>query len=117
MTIMASKNQVLNGLLKFIDSNMIPQAEGNYKIILRGAKAAIAIKFEDIYNNLKNNSLVAMTGVIDGDAVDLDTAARILQEALGTEEFHYTFSFLGKEYTFHVSADDIGILKSYIERA
>lgn len=117
MTIIANKTKVLEGLQRFIENEMIPHADGNYRIILRGAKAAIALKFDRIYESLKSNPLVAMTGVIDGDSIDLDEAAQILNEAFGADEFCYSFKLLGEEYAFHISAKDIGNLKSYIERA
>lgn len=117
MTIIASKHQVLDGLQRFIENEMIPHADGNYRIILRGAKAAIALKFDRIFNSLKENSLIAMTGVIDDDSIDLDEAEHILKEAFGADEFCYSFKLLGEDYAFHISAKDIGTLKSYIERA
>ena len=40
---MANKNQVINGVMTFMENHMIPKAEGNYKIILRTAKAGMMI--------------------------------------------------------------------------
>lgn len=118
METMATKQQVLNGIILFMDNNMIPEAKGNYKIILRGAKALLAVKFDNIFESLKKNSLISMAGLIDeDDNVDIASAARILHDAFGTDEFSYTFNLLGEKYSLHLSADDIGILKSYIERA
>lgn len=115
---MATKHQVLNGIILFMDNNMIPAAEGNYKIILRGAKALMAIKFDSIFENLKKNALVSMAGLIDEkDNVDIASAARILHEAFGADEFSYTFNLLGEKYSLHLSADDIGTIKNYIERS
>lgn len=118
METMATKHQVQNGIILFMDNHMIPEAKGNYKIILRGAKAVMAIKFDSIFEALKNNTLISMAGIIDdADNVDITAAARILHDAFGSDEFSYSFSFLGETYSIHLSADDIGTIKNYIERS
>jgi hypothetical protein len=118
METMATKHQVLNGIILFMDNHMIPEAKGNYKIILRGAKALMAVKFDNIFESLKNNALVSMAGLIDeDDNVDITSAARILHDAFGNDEFSYTFNLLGEKYSLHLSADDIGTIKNYIERS
>lgn len=118
METMATKHQVQNGIILFMDNHMIPEAKGNYKIILRGAKAVMAIKFDSIFETLKNNTLISMAGIIDDDDnVDITAAARILHDAFGTDEFSYSFNLLGETYSIHLSADDIGTIKNYIERS
>ena len=38
---MANKEQLIKAIYRFIDNDMLPKAEGNYKIILGIAKSAI----------------------------------------------------------------------------
>lgn len=114
---MVTKHQVINGIMSFMDNNMIPSAEGNYKIILRTARAGMAIAPEKFWDLIKDNAIVAMTGAVTGDHVDIDLLARILAEGFGNEEFNLTFKLLGGEYKMYLSGEDIRSLKSYIERA
>ena len=114
---MVNKHQVINGVMSFMDNNMIPSAEGNYKIILRTARAGMAIAPEKFWELIKDNAIVAMTGAVNGDHVDIDLLARILTDGFGSEEFNLTFKLLGEEYKMFLSSEDIRTLKSYIERA
>ena len=114
---MVHKNQVINGVIAFMDNNMIPSAKDNYKIILRTARAGIAIAPEKIWDYIKDNAIISMTGAIQEDQVDIDLLAKILTEGFGADEFHMGFKLLGGEYKIFLSGDDIRALKSYIERA
>ena len=114
---MVNKHQVINGVMAFMDNSMIPNASGNYKIILRTARAGMAIAPDKFWDIIKNNAIVAMTGAVSGDHVDIDLLARILTEGFGNDEFNLTFKLLGEDYAMYLSGEDIRTLKSYIERA
>lgn len=114
---MVNKHQVINGVMAFMDNNMIPSASGNYKIILRTARAGMAIAPDKFWGIIKDNAIVAMTGAVNGDHVDIDLLARILTEGFGSEEFNLIFKLLGEEYKMFLSGEDIRTLKNYIERA
>ena len=115
---MVTKRQAINGIMMFMDKHMIPQAEGNYKIILRTAKAGMAVAPDKFWEIIKNNALVSMTGAIDAsDHVDMELFARILTEGFGSDEFCLSLKFLGEEYKIYLSSDDVRALKSYMERA
>lgn len=115
---MVNSKQVINGVMLFMDNHMIPKAEGNYKIILRTAKAAMMISPDKFWNIIKDNSLISMLGVIDeNEYVDINLLADILIEGIGNEEFNFAFKFLGNEYKIYLSKDDIHTLKNYIERS
>lgn len=115
---MVNSKQVINGVMLFMDNHMIPKAEGNYKIILRTAKAGMMIAPDKFWNIIKDNALISMLGVIDeNERVDIDTLANILSEGFGNEEFNLAFRFLGNEYKIFLSKDDIHTLKNYIERS
>ena len=115
---MVNSKQVINGVILFMDNHMIPKAEGNYKIILRTARAGMMIAPEKFWDIIKNNALISMLGVIDeNEHVDIDLLANILSEGIGSEEFNLSFKFLGDEYKIYLSKDDIHTLKNYIERS
>ena len=99
----------------FIENDVLPKAEGNYKIILNIAKAAMQHKPDLIFEKGKGNSLISMLGVIDEhDNIDMDTLVKILSEGFGSEEFCFAFRVLGKEYAMHFSAADIQTIKRYM---
>lgn len=115
---MANKHQVINGVILFMDNHMIPKAEGNYKIILRAAKAGMQIAPDKIWNAIKSNSLIEMLGVVSADdQVDLNNLARILSEAIGTDEFCLGFDVLGQDFKIYITGEDVHTLKNYIERS
>lgn len=114
---MVHKNQVINGIMTFMDNHMIPKAEGNYKIILRTAKAGMMLAPEKVWDLIKKNSLIEMIDVVDGDNIDIRLLADILAEGLNGDEFALSFNILGSTYKMHLSKDDIHTLKNYIERS
>ena len=114
---MVHKNQVINGIMSFMDNHMIPKAEGNYKIILRTAKAGMMLAPEKVWEIIKNNSLIEMIGIVEDDTIDIRLLADILAEGLNGDEFALTFNVLGSTYKMHLSKDDIHTLKNYIERS
>lgn len=114
---MVHKNQVISGIMAFMDNNMIPNAKDNYKIILRTLRAGMAISPDKVWDLVKDNAILTMTGTVQGDQVDVDLLARILTEGFGGDEFNLGFKLLGGEYKIYLSAEDIRALKGYIERA
>lgn len=115
---MINKDQFMRGIISFIDNEMLPHSEGNYRVILRMAKTAILIKPDGVFNTIKNNSLVSMFGVIDeNDRIDIDTLARVLAGGIDKDEFIIKFKILGVDYSLGFTANDIETAKNYIERS
>ena len=114
---MVNKHQVINGIMAFMDNNMIPTAKDNYKIILRTVRAGMSIAPDKFWDLIKDNAIIAMTGAVDGDRVDIDLLARILADGFGSDEFSLGFKLLGGDYKIYLTGDDVRVLKSYIERA
>jgi hypothetical protein len=93
---------------------MMPKAEGNYKILLGIAKAAINYKGDKVFEAIKNNSVVAMFEVIDSDnRVDLDSLCNILVDGMGSNEFTLSFKVFTSTFDMHFSAADIQTIKRY----
>ena len=111
---MISKERLITAIYKFIDNDMLPKAEGNYKIVLGIAKAAINYKADKVFEAIKNNSVVSMFEVIDSnDNVDLDTLCNILVDGMGSNEFTLSFKVFTSTFDMHFSAADIQTIKRY----
>lgn len=108
---MIDKTQLLNGVIMFIDSVMIPKSEGNYKILLRTVKAMIQIAPDKAWDLVANNSVGRM--LLDND---LETVESILVEGLSNNEFEIAFKLLSSEYKIYLTGDDIHGLKDCIMR-
>ena len=115
---MVNKRQVINGIIAYMDNHMIPHAEGNYKIILRTAKAGMVVVPDKFWDLIKNNTLVTMTGaIVDDEHIDIESFSRIISEGFGNDEFNFVLDVLGQEYRIYLKAEDIHALKNYIERS
>ena len=112
---MATKEQLLRAIYKFIDNDMLPKADGNYKIILGIAKTALNHKADSVFNAIKNNSVISMFNIIDeNDNVDVESLANILTEGMGSNEFTLSFKLFTSTYVMHFSSADIQTIKNYI---
>lgn len=112
---MITKEQLVDAICEFIDDDMLPKADGNYKILLNTAKVALRYKPDSILKFLKSNSFISMFDIIDdNDNIDMDLLVKILSEGFGSDEFSYVFNFFGKEYALHFSAADIQTIKRYV---
>lgn len=114
---MVHKDKLISGVMAFMDNDMIPNAKENYKIILRTIRAGMTIAPEKVWDLIKDNAIIAMTGAVQGEYVDIDLLARILAEGMGSDEFNLSFKLLGGEYKLFLSGEDVRALKGYIERA
>lgn len=110
---MTNYTNVLNGIKKFIDYDMINQSSGNQRIILRMASTAMAMNPNKIWEKIKDNEIINMFNIVDEDRVDLDNLESILVSGLGDNEFEFGFKLLGTNYKFYVNAEDIRKIKSY----
>ena len=112
---MATKEQLIKAIYRFIDNDMLPKAEGNYKIVLGIAKSAINYKSDKVFEAIKNNSMISMFDIIDeNDNVDVDALCEILTQGMGSEEFTLSFKMFTSTYDMHFSAADIQTIKRYI---
>jgi hypothetical protein len=126
---MANKNQVINGLATYIENHMIPKETGNYQIALGLVKAWMLRSPDSVWNLIKGNALVNMSGFLTDETLDIHALTDVFGEALGNHELVLTFDWenilggwssilgLGNKYTLALSKDDIHTLKNYIERS
>lgn len=111
---MATKQQLMSAIQRYIANDMIPKATGNYKVILNIARSAIAVNPDAVYSAIQNNPLFAMLGIIDGENFNADVAAKVLVDGMGSDEFTFGFHLLGKDYTFYFTSADVQAIKDYL---
>lgn len=74
---MVTLNQVQNGVVKYIDNELIPNINGWQKWVFGALASTAMLKTTNIFNALKENPLVKMLEIIDeNDNIDIDTIYR-----------------------------------------
>lgn len=64
---MYSYNQVINGIAKYIDNEILAKINDWRKWVFGGAVGLFLSKGTDTFNNLKNNDFIKMLDIIDKD--------------------------------------------------
>lgn len=74
---MVTLNQVQNGIVKYLDSEITPNINGWQKWVFGALASTAMLKTTNIFNALKENPLIKMLEVIDeNDNIDIDTLYR-----------------------------------------
>lgn len=111
---MVTYEQVINGLTKFIDNEIISQLSGNQKILL-GIGAGVALrKGENLYNGLKNNSMIKMLGIINEDKIDIETLYEEAKKQATKEVIRVEIPMIG---ILKLNEEDIEKLYGYIKNS
>ena len=111
---MVNYEQVVNGLTKFIDNEIISQLSGNQKILL-GIGTGVALrKGENMYNALKNNSMIKMLGIITDEGIDLETLYEEAKKQAMKEVIRVDIPMVG---TLKLNEEDIVKLYNYIKNS
>lgn len=89
---MVHYTKVINGIVEFIDHDMISKMAGNWRAWGIGTIVAlVARRAPEIFNKLKSNPMVETMGLIDGEMVDVDAIYSELikqsQKSSATVEF------------------------------
>lgn len=71
-------NQVINGVVKYIDDEILVKISDWRKWIFGGAIGIILSKGTDVFNNLKNNEFIKILEIIDKD--DMINIDKIYEE-------------------------------------
>ena len=64
--------RVLNGIVRFIDEELLPKVDGLQRWVLGTGAGIAANKGMKIFHSLKENSLLKTLDIIDGDDVNVD---------------------------------------------
>lgn len=111
----ASIQKVQNGLVKFIDTEMINHMEGWQKI---GFGAASALVIKNLPNTLEqyaNHPAIAMLGIIDTDKnVDIDALHDAVMDYFSSEGEYVNIPMIGR---MKITKQDVETLYQYIKEA
>lgn len=105
-------NQVVNGVTKYIDSEILPKVEGLSKIAV-GIMLASAVKRGDaLVEQIKSVPMIKMIGIVDDDnRVDIEVIYEELKKQVSREPISMVLPGVGK-VTF--TRDDVDKLYSHI---
>lgn len=80
---MVHYTKVINGIVAFIDRDMISKMQGSWKAWGIGTIVALAArKGNEIFQKLRDNSMINAMGLIDGEMVDIDSIySELLKQA------------------------------------
>ncbi len=68
--------QVVNGITRYIDEDIISKTNGYQKWILGVGTGLIMNKSTELFNEIQKNPLIKSLGVIDGNEIDVDLLYR-----------------------------------------
>lgn len=112
---MATMEQVRNGIVRYIDSEILPHLTGFKKYGLGIYTALAADNLEATINKYKNTPAVAMLGIIDSnDNIDIDKVYRIaINQVPAGERFVVPIPLIGD---LTLTKNDIDKLYELINR-
>ena len=112
---MVTYGQVIDGLSKFIDSEVVNQLTGNQRILLGMASGIALRKGEHIYNTLRNNNIVKMFDIVDGEGhIDIETLYEEARKQTIKEVIRLEIPMIG---TLKLNEGDIDKLYNYIKNS
>lgn len=115
---MVHKNQVMNGICQFVEKEWMPKAENdNDRAVFRTIQAGCTIFPDAVWQAVTKIDFVKMTGAIKDEEVNLDLVERALVYIIGTGEVKINIPGLFSSRPVLITAEDIRVAKTYIERA
>ena len=107
-------NKVINGIATFIDEEILTSINGWQKWVL-GSGIGIALSdAEELFNSLKNNELIKMLKIVDGDKVNVDKIYKKLKKQAKKSSITFNIPMIG---TLTLKEEDVDKLKEIIERS
>lgn len=107
-----TKEQVMNGIISYIDNEIMPHMPTLNKIVI-GTGMVLAIKNSETILNNAINTYGKILGVVNGEGlIDVDTLADALRE--NAKKYGSVQINLPMASTITFKSDDIDILRRYI---
>ena len=101
-------NQVVNGVTKYIDSEILPKVEGLSKIVVGVVLAGAVKKGDALVEQIKAIPIVKMIGIVDDEnRVDIETIYEELKEQVAKEPLHMELPGVGKVTFTHEDVDKL----------
>lgn len=110
---MYTSEQVLNGIVKYIDNEVLSKLDTKGKIFL-GTGITIAMKnSSEVLNRIQNNEIVKSLGIVDENGqFDIELVAENLKEnASKYGKMQFNVPIIG---TLTFTPDDVDKIKDYI---
>ena len=77
-------SKVVNGILTYIDAEIVSKMAGSWKgLVLSGMAGIFAGRAEALLTAYRDNPIVRASGLIDGENVDVDTLYAELRRQIG----------------------------------
>ena len=110
---MVTYNQVVNGMSKYIDQEIINKIQGWQKWVLGTGTAVMLSKGSNIFNGIKNHPVIKMLDVIDeNDMIDIDTIYTELRKQAEKGTVTFDAPMIG---TITLTSDDVDKLYHLIK--
>ena len=110
---MVTYNQVVNGMAKYIDQEIINKIQGWQRWALGAGAGIMMTKGANIFNTLKANPVVKMLDVIDeNDMIDIDTIYAELRKQAEKGSATFDAPMIG---TITLTKDDVDKLYRLIK--
>lgn len=110
---MVTYTQLINGLSRYIDAEIINKLTGNSKLLL-GVGVGIALKKgENIYKALQENTIIKMLDLIDKDGnIDIDTIIDELRKQARKQAIEIDIPVVG---ILKLNEEDITKLQNHVK--
>lgn len=110
---MYNLDQVMMGLTKFIDNEILTKINGWQKWVIGTGLGIATTKMENVFNSLKNNELVKMLELIDdNDHINVDAIYNELMKQAQREPITIDLPMLG---ALTLKEQDVMSLYNYIK--
>lgn len=110
---MVTYNQVVNGMTKYIDQEIINKIQGWQRWALGAGAGIMMTKGANIFNTLKANPIIKMLDVIDeNDMIDIDTIYTEIRKQAEKSPATFNAPMIG---TITLTKDDVDKLYRLIK--
>lgn len=104
---MVTLAQVQNGLVKYLDTEIMPQINGWQKWVFGAAMSVSLSKIATIFNALKENAFIKMLDVVDeNDNIDIDTIYQEFRKQAQKGSITFDVPLIGMPLTLNTTDVD-----------
>lgn len=109
---MVTYNQIIVGIVKYIDVDVLPKIDGFRKLAL-GVGSSIALKKADeVFAIIKDNNILHALGIIDSNNnINIDILKETLLERMGEDKYPIDIPMIG---TLTINRNDINRIYEFI---
>lgn len=106
-------NQIINGITKYMDNEILTNVTGWQKWVFGASYGVGMSKATSVFNALKENQIVKMLGIIDGeDKIDIDTLHKEFLKQSEKGSVTFDVPMLG---ALTLKTEDVDKLYTYIK--